>query len=142
VVGDLTTTGRSTVTFREAVEARDMAAVEAMLADDVVFRSPVAFKPYPGKAITAAILRAVVEVFEDFRYVREIGGADGVDHALVFEATVDGLAITGCDFLRYDDAGRIADFMVMVRPLRAAEALAARMTERFAQIQEAAAAER
>ncbi|WP_404827912.1 nuclear transport factor 2 family protein [Conexibacter stalactiti] len=127
------------VTFREAVEARDMAAVEAMLADEVVFRSPVAFKPYPGKAITAAILRAVVEVFEDFRYVREIHDASGVDHALIFEATVDGLSITGCDFLRYDDAGRIVDFMVMVRPLRAAEALAARMGERFEQIQSAAA---
>ncbi|MDO8188647.1 nuclear transport factor 2 family protein [Conexibacter sp. JD483] len=126
------------MTFREAVEARDLAAVEAMLADDVVFRSPVAFKPYPGKAITAAILRAVIEVFEDFHYVREIGDADGVDHALVFEARVDGLAITGCDFLRYDDDGRIADFMVMVRPLRAAEALAARMTARFEQIQRAA----
>jgi hypothetical protein len=126
------------VTFREAVEARDMAAVEAMLADDVVFHSPVAFKPYPGKAITAAILRAVVEVFEEFRYVREIRDPDGVDHALVFEAKVDGLAITGCDFLRYDDAGRIADFMVMVRPLRAAEALAARMGERFEQIKAAA----
>lgn len=127
------------MTFREAVEARDMAAVEAMLADDVVFRSPVAFKPYPGKAITAAILRAVIEVFEDFRYVREIHDPNGADHALVFEATVDGLSITGCDFLRYDDAGRIADFMVMVRPLRAAEALAARMAERFEQIQAAAA---
>lgn len=127
------------MTFREAVEARDMAAVEAMLADDVVFRSPVAFKPYPGKAITAAILRAVVEVFEEFRYVREIGEPGGLDHALVFEATVDGLSITGCDFLRYDDAGRIVDFMVMVRPLRAAEALAARMAERFEQIQAAAA---
>lgn len=115
-----------------------MAAVEAMLADDVVFRSPVAFKPYPGKAITAAILRAVVEVFEDFRYVREIGGDGGADHALIFEASVDGLSLTGCDFLRYDDDGRIADFMVMVRPLRAAEALAARMAERFAQIQAAA----
>jgi hypothetical protein len=127
------------MTFREAVEARDLAAIEAMLADDVVFRSPVAFKPYPGKAITAAILREVIEVFEEFRYVREIGDADGVDHALVFEAKVDGLAITGCDFLRYDDAGKIADFMVMVRPLRAAEALAKRMAERFERIQQAAA---
>lgn len=126
------------MTFREAVEAREMAAVEAMLADEVVFRSPVAFKPYPGKAITAAILRAVIEVFEDFHYVREIRDPNG-DHALVFEAKVDGLAITGCDFLRYDDAGKIVDFMVMVRPLRAAEALAARMTERFERIQAEAA---
>lgn len=125
-----------TTNFREAIERRDLDAVEAMLADDVVFRSPVAFAPYPGKAITNAILRSVVEVFEDFRYVREIH--DGAEHALVFEATVDGLAITGCDFLRLDADGRIIDFMVMVRPLSAAQALAARMAERYPDIQHAA----
>ncbi|MYR08259.1 nuclear transport factor 2 family protein [Gordonia sp. SID5947] len=126
--------------FREAIDARDLDAVEAMLADDVVFRSPVAFTPYEGKAITSAILRAVVEVFEDFRYVREIGAADSVDHALMFEAKVDGLAITGCDFLRFDDDGKIVDFMVMVRPLRAAEALAREMGARFEDIAKTAAA--
>ncbi len=125
--------------FREAIDARDMDAVEALLADDVVFRSPVAFKPYEGKAITAAILRAVVEVFEDFHYVREIGASGDVDHALVFEAKVDGLAVTGCDFLRFDDNGKIVDFMVMVRPLRAAEALAREMGARFEEIAKVAA---
>lgn len=124
-----------TTSFRAAIEAHDLDAVEDLLADDVVFRSPVAFKPYPGKPITAAILRAVAEVFQDFHYVREIRDPGGVEHALVFEATVDGLDITGCDFLRYDADGRIADFMVMVRPLRAAEALAREMGARFEQIQ-------
>lgn len=128
--------------FREAIEARDMDAVDALLADDVVFRSPVAFKPYPGKAITSAILRAVVEVFDDFHYVREIRDPDGVDHALVFAAKVEGLDVTGCDFLRLDAEGKIVDFMVMVRPLRAAEALARQMGSRFAQIQANAAASR
>jgi ketosteroid isomerase-like protein len=122
-------------TFRSAVEAGDVDAVAALLADDVVFVSPVAFKPYPGKAITTAILRAVVQVFEDFHYVREIGDPQGGDHVLVFEAAVDGLAVTGADFLRYDAQGRITELMVMVRPLRAAEALAARMGARFEQIQ-------
>ncbi|MDL9946458.1 nuclear transport factor 2 family protein [Gordonia sp. ABSL11-1] len=125
--------------FREAIDARDMDAVEALLADGVVFRSPVAFKPYEGKAITAAILRAVVEVFEDFHYVREIGASGDVDHALVFEAKVDGLAVTGCDFLRFDEDGKIVDFMVMVRPLRAAEALARAMGARFEEIAKVAA---
>lgn len=120
-------------TFRAAVEAGDPDAVAALLADDVVFRSPVVHKPYAGKPITAAILRHVFEVFEDFRYVRELRDASG-DEALVFEATVDGLEITGCDFLRYDDQGRIAELMVMVRPMRATEALAAAMGARFEQI--------
>lgn len=118
--------------FRTAVENRDMAGVEALLAEDVVFRSPVAHKPYPGKAITAAILRAVIEVFEDFHYVREIDG--GENHALVFEAKVSGFDITGCDFLHFNDEGKIDEFMVMVRPLKAAEALAKAMGERFDQI--------
>ncbi|WP_431951863.1 nuclear transport factor 2 family protein [Nocardia lijiangensis] len=127
--------------FRAAVEARDEAAIEALLADNVVFTSPVAFKPYPGKAITAAILRAVIRVFEDFRYVREIADANGRDHAFVFEATVDGKQLTGCDFLRFDENGKIDDFMVMVRPLSAAQALAARMGEQFERIKAEAAAQ-
>lgn len=125
--------------FRAAVEARDAAAMEALLADDVVFTSPVAFKPYPGKPITAAILRGVMRVFEDFRYVREIADAGGHDHALVFEATVDGRKLTGCDFLHFNADGKIDDFMVMIRPLSAATALAARMGEQFEQISAEAA---
>ncbi|WP_278266072.1 nuclear transport factor 2 family protein [Nocardia sp. AG03] len=118
--------------FRAAVEARDEAAIEALLADDVVFTSPVAFQPYPGKPITAAILRAVIRVFEDFRYVREIG--DDRDHALVFEATVDGKQLSGCDFVHLNEDGKIDELTVMVRPLSAATALAARMGEQFERI--------
>ncbi|MFC0042288.1 nuclear transport factor 2 family protein [Actinomadura rayongensis] len=126
-------------TFTEAVLARDAEAIEAMLAEDVVFTSPVAFRPYQGRAITAAILRGVLRVFEDFRYVREI--RDGRHHAYEFEAVVDGLKINGCDFLTYDDDGKIIDFKVMVRPLTAATALAARMGEQFERIKAEAAAQ-
>jgi len=126
--------------FRKAVEERDEAAIEAMLAENVVFTSPVAFKPYPGKAITAAILRGVLRVFEDFRYVREIAGADGRDHALVFTATVNGKLVNGCDFLHFDEDGRIDDFMVMVRPLSGANALAEAMGAQFERIAREAAA--
>ncbi|MFI1917379.1 nuclear transport factor 2 family protein [Nocardia sp. NPDC020380] len=121
--------------FRAAVEARDAAALDALLADDVVFISPVAFKPYPGKAITAAILRGVLRVFEDFRYVREIHSDGSADHALIFEAKVDGKLVNGCDFLRYNADGKIEELMVMVRPLSAANALAAAMGAQFPQIE-------
>ena len=120
--------------FRAAVEAGDTDAMTACLADDVVFVSPVAFKPYEGKAITAAILRGVTRVFEDFHYVREIADAGGRDHALVFEASVGGRSITGCDFLHLDDDGLIDEFMVMVRPLSAAHALADAMGAQFDRI--------
>ncbi|WP_327141635.1 nuclear transport factor 2 family protein [Nocardia sp. NBC_01327] len=127
--------------FRQAVEARDEQAIEALLAENVVFTSPVAFKPYPGKAITAAILRAVMRVFEDFHYVREIADSNGRDHALVFEATVAGKKLSGCDFLKFDEEGKIVDFTVMVRPLSGATALAEAMGAQFEQIQQEAMAQ-
>ncbi len=120
--------------FRQAVEENDHDAIEALLADEVVFTSPVAFKPYAGKAITAAILRAVTRVFQDFHYIREIRDADGRDHALVFEAKVGEVTVNGCDFLHYDEDGRIDDFVVMVRPLSAAQALSAAMGAQFPRI--------
>ncbi|MET7482333.1 nuclear transport factor 2 family protein [Streptomyces sp. NPDC005538] len=120
--------------FREAVEAQDMHAVEALLAEDVVFTSPVVFKPYPGKAITAAILHAVARVFEDFRYLREIGDPDGADHALVFSARVGDRELTGCDFIHVNEEGLIDDLMVMVRPLSGAQALQEAMAAQFEQI--------
>lgn len=124
--------------FREAVEAGDADAMETLLAEDVVFTSPVVFKPYAYKAITAAILRGVVRVFEDFRYVREINDPNGRDHALVFTARVGDREITGCDFLRVNEEGLIDDFMVMVRPLSGAQALAEAMGAQFDRIEKEA----
>jgi SnoaL-like domain len=124
--------------FRKAVEERDEAAIQAMLADTVVFTSPVAFKPYVGKPITAAILRGVLRVFEDFHYIREINDSNGRDHALVFEATVAGQKITGCDFLHVNENGLIDDFVVMVRPLSGATALSEAMSAQFDRIQQEA----
>lgn len=122
-------------TFREAVEGRDVDALAGLLADDVVFRSPVAHRPYTGRPVVTAILRAVLGVFQDFRYVHEFHAPGSADHVLVFEATVEGLQLTGVDVLTVDGDGRVTELMVMVRPLRAAEALARQMGERFEQIQ-------
>ena len=87
-----------------------------LLSPDVVFRSPVACKPYQGREAVAPILRAVWLVFEHFRYVREIGSQDGAHHALVFHARVGDQQIEGCDFLQVDDHGSIDELVVMVRP--------------------------
>ncbi|GGV23274.1 membrane protein [Actinomadura cremea] len=126
--------------FRKAVEAGDVDAAIALLADDVVFVSPVAHKPYTGRAITAAIIRGVFRVFEDFRYVSEFDGADGREHALLFKTRVGDREIDGCDFLRVDGHGKIVELMVMVRPLSGANALAEAMGAQFDRIEREARA--
>lgn len=113
--------------FRAAVEARDFDAAVALLADDVVFRSPVVFKPYQGRETVGALLHAVSRVFQDFEYEREIGAEGDRDHALVFKARIGDREIQGCDFLHTDESGKIDDFVVMVRPLSGALALAEAM---------------
>jgi limonene-1,2-epoxide hydrolase len=118
--------------FRAAIEARDIEAAVELFSEDVVFRSPVVFKPYHGRDTVAAILHAVSQVFEDFRYVREIGAPDASDHALVFETRVGDRQIEGCDFLHLDDDGLIDELTVMVRPLTAAHALADAMKAKLA----------
>lgn len=114
--------------FREAVENQDIAAAEALLADDVVFKSPAVYKPYVGKATVAHILETVFDVFEDFRYVDELEG-DGVA-GLVFNARVGDLELEGWDYIRSED-GLIVEFTVMVRPLRSLIALAEAMGSRL-----------
>jgi limonene-1,2-epoxide hydrolase len=113
--------------FRAAIEAQDLEAAFALLAEDVVFRSPVVFKAYHGREAVAMLLAAVSRVFEDFRYEREIGAPGAPDHALVFSARVGDRELDGCDFLHTNEHGLIDDFCVMVRPLSGALALAEAM---------------
>lgn len=122
------------MTFREAVEARDVAALEATLAEDVVFRSPAVYKPYEGRPATMVILRAVMRVFEDFRYVRETASADGRDHVLVFEAIVKGKQLEGVDVLHLDDDGLVDDLRVLVRPLSGLNGLVEAMGEAIPEV--------
>ena len=121
--------------FRAAVEAGDLDAAVALLSDDVVFRSPVVFKPYRGRAAVGALLAAVAQVFEDFSYVREIGAPEARDHALVFRARVGDKQVEGCDFLHLDESGSIDEFVVMVRPLSGAHALAEAMQAQLELVQ-------
>jgi ketosteroid isomerase-like protein len=119
--------------FRAAIEARNAEAAVALLADDVVFHSPIAFKPDTGRSAAAAVLAAASRVLDDFAYERELTSEDGRDHALIFRARVDGTQIQGCDFLRHDRDGRVVELTVMARPLTAALALRDRMTAELAQ---------
>jgi hypothetical protein len=120
--------------FRSAIEARDLDAAVALLREDVVFHSPVVFKPYHGREAMRRILEAVLAVFEDFRYVREIGADDARDHALVFEARVGDKQIDGCDFIQLDEDGAIRVFTVMVRPMSGMVVLAEAMKAQLSSV--------
>ena len=118
--------------FRSAIERRDLDAVVALLARDVVFRSPIVYAPYHGREQVRALLSAVDRVFEDFSYSRQIGGGDSADHAYVFRARVGDREVEGCDFVHTNDEGRIDELYVMVRPLSGAVALAEAMKRELA----------
>ena len=117
--------------WHRILEDRDIAALASLLHDDAVFLSPVVHTPQRGKRIVMAYLGAAAVVLANprFRYVREIVGPN--DAMLEFETEIDGVSVNGIDLIRWDDAGRIVEFKVMVRPLKAIQAVHAKMGERL-----------
>ncbi len=97
----------------------DSRGLQALLADEVVFHSPVVHTPQIGKALASMYLTGAIMVFKGtgFRYVREIVGY--YDAALEFEAEIDGIKINGVDLIKWNAEGQIVDFKVMIRPLKA-----------------------
>jgi hypothetical protein len=115
--------------FKQAAEAKDFSRAEELFSPEVVFRSPAVFKPYEGLEALGVLLRAVAETFEDFRYVDQVETGDTA--VLVFEARVGDRNLDGVDILRFDADGRIAEMMVMIRPLSGLNALAEAMAQRL-----------
>jgi hypothetical protein len=116
-------------TWHLVVQQRDMAALQGLLADDVVFHSPVVYTPQRGKAITLMYLGGALQVLNNahFRYERQIVGPR--DALLEFTTELDGIHVNGVDLIRWGDDGRIVDFKVMVRPLKAVNVLHQKMGE-------------
>jgi hypothetical protein len=115
--------------FRRAAESKDFSKLEELFSPDVVFRSPVVFKPYSGLEALRVLLGAVAEVFEDFGYVDQVETGDTA--VLVFAARVGERQLDGVDILRFGDDGLIAEMMVMIRPLSGLNTLAEAMAERL-----------
>ncbi|MFJ3486857.1 nuclear transport factor 2 family protein [Pseudomonas sp. NPDC090202] len=114
------------------VAAADLSTLPGLLAPNVVFRSPMAHSPYPGAPVVATILGTVLQVFEDFRYHRELATDDGLNVVLEFSARVGDKALKGIDMIRFDEHGKIVEFEVMVRPLSGLQALGEEMGRRLA----------
>jgi SnoaL-like domain len=115
--------------FRQAVESKDLSKLEEVFSPEVVFRSPAVFKPYSGLDAVRALLGTVAEVLEDFRYADQVETGDTA--VLVFEARVGDRQLDGVDILRFDADGRIAELMVMIRPLSGLNAVAEEMGRRL-----------
>jgi SnoaL-like domain len=111
--------------FERAVEAHDVDALTDALAEDVLFRSPVVYRPYEGREVVATILSAVARVFEDFEYVQRFDSGDRA--ALIFKARVGEREVDGLDLLRLDGEGKVSELTVMVRPMSGVHALAEAM---------------
>jgi hypothetical protein len=119
-------------TFRrwhEFVETPNIEILHEILADEVKFHSPFVWKPKLGKAMATTILIAATKTFQDFRYVREV--TDGNHWALEFEASIGEFSLRGIDLIEVNEAGKIIDFEVMIRPANALQKLGAEMTRRL-----------
>ncbi|MEQ1920939.1 MAG: nuclear transport factor 2 family protein [Pyrinomonadaceae bacterium] len=115
--------------WHQIVEQRDMSGLSDILADDVVFHSPVIHTPQPGKALTIMYLTAAAGLLLNgtFRYVREVVGSQ--DAVLEFMSEIDGITINGVDLIKWNGDGKIIEFKVMIRPLKAIETIRQKMVE-------------
>lgn len=113
--------------WHKIMQRRDPAELGAFLADDCVFYSPVVHKPQHGKTLTSWYLAGAFQVFfnDSFRYVRQIIGAN--DAMLEFETTIDRTLVNGVDIIKWNDQGKVTEFKVMLRPLKAINLIHERM---------------
>ena len=114
-------------TWHSLVKARDPSGLEDLLADDVVFFSPIVHTPQRGKALTKAYLAAAFQVFfnPSFHYVREILGPS--DAMLEFETEIDAILVNGVDIIKWNASDKVTEFKVLIRPLKAINLIHERM---------------
>jgi hypothetical protein len=127
-------------TWHRLIEEKNAAGLDDILADDAVFHSPVVHTPQEGKQLTKLYLSTAIMVLggSNFTYVREvIGDSDAV---LEFTAEVNGVHINGVDMVHWNADGKIDDFKVMIRPLKAVNLLHGLMRQMLGQTGPGAAA--
>ena len=127
--------------WHEVTESKDSAKLDDLLADDVVFYSPVVFTPQKGKELTKVYLMAAGSVFGEkqtrgcdsgdknkistFRYIKNIVSDNSA--LLEFESEIDGIYINGVDLITWNEGGKVTEFKVIVRPLQAVNLLHTKM---------------
>ena len=112
------------------VASGDAEILKPLLAEHIVFRSPFVQSPIPGRAATLLVLTTVVRIFENFRYHRTfIAGTH--DAALEFSANIGKWQLKGVDLIKFNEAGEMTEFEVMIRPIKALAALGEEMGNRI-----------
>ncbi|MCP4437343.1 MAG: nuclear transport factor 2 family protein [Aureispira sp.] len=121
--------------WHKLVETKDLDLLDKMLAEEVVFYSPVVWTPQKGKWLTTMYLGAAAHVFinDTFKYVREVIGPN--DAILEFQTEIDGVVIEGVDMLHWNDEGLLTNVKVMVRPLKAIQKIHQKMGEMLENMQ-------
>ena len=116
-------------TWHRMVRTNDATDLPALVAEDAVFFSPVVHAAQPGRKLTVMYLSAAFQVFRNptFRYVREIVGTS--DAMLEFETEIDGVLVNGVDIVKWNDAQKIVEFKVMLRPLKGVNIIHQKMGE-------------
>ncbi|WP_035374614.1 nuclear transport factor 2 family protein [Pseudoduganella violaceinigra] len=117
--------------WHQMVFSGDLSALPAIVDADAVFRSPLANKPYASRQAVVLVLNTAYQVFQDFTYRRQLASDDGLSVVLEFSASVGDKQLKGIDFIRFNEAGKIVDFEVMVRPLSGLQALGEAMGARI-----------
>jgi len=117
--------------WHEMVSAGDLGCVGELMHSEIVFWSPVVFKPYRGTTIASLILNTVSQVFEDFVYHRKMPSPDGLSITLEFTARIGDKSLKGVDIIRFDADGLICEFEVLIRPLSALQTLTQIMAEKL-----------
>jgi hypothetical protein len=120
--------------WHQLISERNVAALDEVLADDVVFHSPVVHSPQNGKRLAKMYLSAAILVLgnSDFAYVREVVGES--DAVLEFTCEINGTHINGVDMIHWNADGKIDDFKVMIRPLKAVNLLHGLMNQMLGQM--------
>lgn len=110
-------------------KSQELDKLDKIIADNAVFTSPVVFKPMEGKEITKMYLFAAGQSFnmDKFKYIREVH--DGINSVLEFETFIDDISVNGVDMIKWNNEGKIIDFKVMIRPLKAVQKVQEKMIE-------------
>ena len=110
-------------------KSQELDKLDKIIADNAVFTSPVVFKPMEGKEITIMYLFAAGQSFnmDKFKYIREVH--DGTNSVLEFETFIDDISVNGVDMIKWNNEGKIVDFKVMIRPLKAVQKVQEKMIE-------------